>query len=65
MLIAPLGTHVVVYEFPAQRTTWAAHGVDGCYLDPALDHRLNEKHLCIRHSGMVPHCCLHAWLQPS
>ena len=26
--IAPLNTHVVVYESPPQRNTWAAHGVD-------------------------------------
>jgi hypothetical protein len=36
--IAPLGTHVVVYESPEQRATWAAHGVDGFYLGPAPDH---------------------------
>jgi len=36
--IAPIGTHVVVYESPEQRATWAAHGVDGFYLGPALDH---------------------------
>ena len=36
--IAPLGTHVVIYDSPAQRATWAAHGTDGFYLGPALDH---------------------------
>ena len=52
--IAPLGTHVIVYESPAQRSTWAAHGVDGFYLGPALDHYrcykvyiLNKKHSCM------------------
>ena len=36
--IAPLGTHVVIYDSPAQRTTWAAQGTDGFYLGPVLDH---------------------------
>ena len=30
--IATLGTHVLVYESPAQRSTWAAHGVDASTL---------------------------------
>jgi hypothetical protein len=35
---APLGTKVVVFESPTQRQTWAAHGVEGWYIGPALDH---------------------------
>jgi hypothetical protein len=35
---APLGTKVVAFESPAQRQTWAAHGVEGWYIGPALDH---------------------------
>ena len=36
--IAPAGIKVVVHDKPDQRPTWAAHGVDGYYLGPALDH---------------------------
>ena len=36
--IAPVGTHVVIHETPDQRQSWAAHGLDGFYLGPALDH---------------------------
>lgn len=36
--IAPVGTHVVVYETPSIRQSWAAHGLDGFYLGPAIDH---------------------------
>lgn len=36
--IAPVGTHVVVYETPDQRASWAAHGQDGWYLGSAPDH---------------------------
>ena len=36
--IAPAGIKVVVHDKPDQRPSWAAHGVDGYYLGPALDH---------------------------
>jgi hypothetical protein len=35
---APLGTKVIAFESPIQRQTWAAHGVEGWYIGPALDH---------------------------
>jgi hypothetical protein len=35
--IAPPGIHVIVHEKPALRQSWAAHGVDGWYIGPALD----------------------------
>jgi hypothetical protein len=35
---APLGTKVVVFESPEQRQSWGAHGVEGWYIGPALDH---------------------------
>jgi hypothetical protein len=36
--IAPPGTRVMVYETPAQRNTFGAHGVEGWYIGPALNH---------------------------
>jgi hypothetical protein len=36
--IAPVGTLVVVHEKPAQRASWAPHGLKGFYLGPALKH---------------------------
>ena len=36
--IAPFGTLVVVHEKPADRGTWAPHGVKGWYLGPAMKH---------------------------
>ena len=36
--IAPLGTKVIVHEKPANRGTWAPHGVDGWYIGPAMEH---------------------------
>jgi hypothetical protein len=36
--LAPPGTKVLVHETPAQRKTWAPHGVDGWYIGAAPDH---------------------------
>ena len=36
--IAPLGTKVLIHDKSAYRTTWAAHGVPGYYIGPALKH---------------------------
>ena len=36
--LSPPGTKVVVHEKPEKRASWAAHGVDGWYLGPAMDH---------------------------
>ncbi|KAJ1384547.1 hypothetical protein B484DRAFT_306697, partial [Ochromonadaceae sp. CCMP2298] len=36
--IGPAGCKVVVYESPATRATWAAHGSVGFYTGPALSH---------------------------
>ena len=36
--LAPPGTRVIIHEKPAQRRTWAPHGIDGWYVGPALDH---------------------------
>lgn len=36
--IAPCGTQVLVFETPGKRGTFAAHGVNGFYLGPALEH---------------------------
>jgi hypothetical protein len=33
----PPGIHVIVHEKPALCQSWAAHGVDGWYIGPALD----------------------------
>jgi hypothetical protein len=35
---APPGTRILIHETPAARRTWAAHGVDGWYLNRAPDH---------------------------
>lgn len=34
--IAPCGTKVLIYETPAARAAWAAHGVPGFYTGPAM-----------------------------
>ena len=36
--LAPPGTRVLVHETPANRRTWAPHGVDGWYLGAAAEH---------------------------
>ena len=36
--LAPPGTRIVVHEKPANRGTWAPHGVDAWYVGPALEH---------------------------
>jgi hypothetical protein len=36
--LAPPGTKVLIHEKPAQRRSWAPHGVEGWYLGPATDH---------------------------
>ena len=38
--LAPPGTKVVIHENPDKKYSWAAHGVDGWYLGPALEHYL-------------------------
>jgi hypothetical protein len=35
--IAPPGTRVVIHSKPATQDSWAAHGVDGWYIGPALE----------------------------
>ena len=34
----PPGTRIVVHEKPANRGTWAPHGVDAWYIGPAMEH---------------------------
>ena len=36
--LAPPGTKIIVHETPNQRITWAAHGVNGWYLDAAPEN---------------------------
>ena len=36
--LAPPGCKVIAHETPAQRKTWAPHGVDGFYIGPTMDH---------------------------
>lgn len=36
--IAPPGTHILIHEKPADRTTWAPHAVDAWYVGPAMKH---------------------------
>jgi hypothetical protein len=36
--LAPPGTRVLIHETPANRRTWAPHGVDGWYLGAAPEH---------------------------
>jgi hypothetical protein len=38
MPLAPPGTRVIAHDKPDQRASWDPRGVDGYYLDPALDH---------------------------
>lgn len=35
--LGPPGSRVVVHDKPANRTSWAPHGLDGYYLGPALE----------------------------
>eukprot|EP01034_Spumella_vulgaris_P024130 gene24130-30440_t len=50
--IAPPGARVVVHEKPSKRASWDAHGKDGYYLGPALEHYrshrvfVTETHSC-------------------
>ena len=36
--LAPPGSKVIAHEKPGQRRSWGAHGVDGWYIGPALNH---------------------------
>ena len=36
--LVPPGTKFVVHENPKKRASWAAHGLDGWYLGPEMDH---------------------------
>jgi hypothetical protein len=36
--MAPPGTRIIVHETPNMRQTWAPHGKDGWYIEPALEH---------------------------
>jgi hypothetical protein len=36
--MAPPGTRIIAHETPNRRSTWAPHGLDICYLGPALEH---------------------------
>ena len=36
--LAPPGCKTIIYEHPAQRRTFAPHGIDGWYLGPAVSH---------------------------
>ena len=36
--IAPPGTRVLAHEKPAQRASWAPHGIEGWYIGPAMEH---------------------------
>ena len=36
--LAPPGTKFVIHEKPDKRSLWAAQGVNGLYLGPALEH---------------------------
>ena len=36
--LAVPGTRVIIHDTPAQRTTFAPHGVDGYYVGPSLEH---------------------------
>lgn len=36
--LAPAGTAVLIHEKPADRRSWAPHGVKGFYIGPALKH---------------------------
>ena len=35
--IAPPGTRAIIHDKPANRETWAAHGLDGWYIGPAME----------------------------
>jgi hypothetical protein len=36
--MAPLGKIIIAHDTPNRRRTWAPHGQDGWYIDPALEH---------------------------
>jgi hypothetical protein len=36
--MAPPGTRIIAHETPVRRRTWAPHGQDGWYIEPALEH---------------------------
>ena len=52
--LAPPGCKIIAHETPAQRKTWAAHGVDGFYLGPAMNHyRCHNVYIPSTHSERV------------
>jgi hypothetical protein len=36
--LAPPGTKVIIHENPDQRGLWSPHGLNGWYIDPAMEH---------------------------
>ena len=36
--LAPLGCKVLIHEKPDRRASWAAHGIEGWYIGPAMEH---------------------------
>ena len=36
ILIAPLGTKVILHDIPNKCDTWSKHGLEGCYICPEL-----------------------------
>jgi hypothetical protein len=44
--LAPPGTKAIIHEKPANRTTWAPHGIEGWYVEPAMEHYRCYKVYC-------------------
>ena len=36
--LGPLGCKVIFHEVPSARGSWSPHGVEGCYVGPAMEH---------------------------
>ena len=53
--LAPPGTAITIHEKPAQRRSWAKHGVKGFYLGPALNHYRCYT-VWAQHTGAVRKC---------
>jgi hypothetical protein len=67
--LAPTGTKVLIHETPQVRQSWAAHGIKGYYIGPALKHYRSYSlfystsiNSSDRHSSLVSNIIPNAWV---
>jgi hypothetical protein len=44
--LTPTGTKIIIHEKPDQRGSWSPHGLNGWYVDPAMEHYRAHRVYC-------------------